>query len=380
MNKKLLSYNSQNNNFFTIKKVVVLSLWSLLLIAIVIVSLKLIIKVDLQKLNEIKSAYHNWLLILIAFAIGYYLYSIFCRLITFWMKIHPIAPHINLWSWIEFSLISIFIQIITPFSIGSEPYAIWWLKQKRVSIKDSTVIVGLNLCLWSFSQVIITWPSFIWFTIKNASLISQKTISWPYWLILAGLLVDLGMMCFVFALNYSRHIHVLCSQIYNQSKKWLHFSSYLNKHQIVRKYKSYAFYKKEFKKQILQKNTLVILGINIAYALVSYCLFVLFYCNYTSGTNPNFMELFHIINITTTANNFSPSPSGEGSLQAILKDFLTGHANNDQGQINNTIFLWRFSIVYGVFIFSLTGIIGINFPKIIKKLLSRNANRLTHHE
>lgn len=358
-----------NKGFFAPKKVMILAVWSVILIAIITVSSRYVINVDFNKMKEFKGDHngYKWLGWSLLLAGGYFFYSIFGRIITFWIKVRKVAPKIAVHSWFEFAVISIFIQIITPFSIGSEPYAVWWLKRKGVPLKNAVIVIGLNSFLWSFSQVLLTWPSFLFFTINNQDKIAANQISWAYWLVVIGLVVDVFMMFLIFALNYSRHLHVFLSKIFNQIKSLLRLK-HMTGQEIVDKYKVNAFYKKEFKQALLSKSSIVILFVMAGFAVIPYLSFLFLYHSY--DPNVNSWEVYHIINIVATANNFLPLPGGgEGSIQYILKELLQSTLAGNISNINNSVFLWRAVTAYSLFFLGAVSILIVGIVKAIRKII-----------
>jgi uncharacterized membrane protein YbhN (UPF0104 family) len=76
----------------------------------------------------------------------------------------------------------------------------------------------------------------------------------------------------------------------------------------------------------------------------------------------NWMHIFNVANVTTTANRFVPLPGGELSIQWILKEFMLtpigGVDSTDKTKIeplvNNSIMVWRcwsnyFPAIIGIF-------------------------------
>lgn len=99
-----------------------------------------------------------------------------------------------------------------------------------------------------------------------------------------GLVVDLLMMFLIFALNYSRHLHVFLSKIFNQIKAMLRLK-HMTGHEIVDKYKVNAFYKKEFKETLLSKSSFVILLVMAGFAVIPYLFFLFLYRSYDANVN-----------------------------------------------------------------------------------------------
>lgn len=351
----------KTNSFFNTKKIIGFIIWSMILIVLISVALRFVVNIKFRDLSFALSSSLKqnsyWLWFSFSFAIFNFCFTIFTRFIVYWVKIREYKIKIKWYEWVEFLVVSLFIQTITPFSFGSEPYAIWWLKNRNLPIRYSAIIISLNTILWSFGQFLVTWPSFIYFSVVNSRIILSGKISFVYWLIFIGLIVDVAMMLFIFALSYSRHMHIFTSRIFNAIKRVLKMN-YLTNSEITTKYFDQAQFKIEFKKELLKLNNLFILCLNILYAIFSYFAFVffniLFNENYLSG---DWVQIFNIVNIATTANNFVPIPSTEGTLQFSINELINFcHTANliNKIAVRNSLFLWRF---FGPYLWLILGVL-----------------------
>lgn len=59
-----------------------------------------------------------------------------------------------------FGLITILLNGITPFYLGSEPYKFYWLKKNGLKNRDCLVIISITTFFWNLLDIIITIPSF----------------------------------------------------------------------------------------------------------------------------------------------------------------------------------------------------------------------------
>ncbi|WP_391591756.1 Lysylphosphatidylglycerol synthase / glycosyltransferase family protein [[Mycoplasma] cavipharyngis] len=377
MSQPKTSSNQLNNNqFFNRKKIIGIVIWTIVLIVLIALVLKFILDLDFRSfvnnLKLINNQNDHFLLSAILLSVFYFCFAIYARIFNYAIKLKKeLKNKVRWYEWLNFSVVGTFLQIITPFSIGSEPYFVWWLSRKGVNKQKIGSVVGINLMTWSLVQTIVTWPSFIVYSINHATEINNGQITLIYYLMLLGLFVDILMMCLIFSINYSRHIHVIISRFTNYCRKWLKLE-YLTKNQIEEKYVLNSLYKKAFKKELLQWSSLVIMFNHLIMALLTYVIFVLFYFSFNHVSTNRWPTIFNIVNIATTANNFVPIPNTEGTLQLTLQNLLNTTEKND---IASTIFGWRFFTSYASFIFGLGWISVLGLKTIIKQIMLKKTKK-----
>lgn len=220
--------------------------------------------------------------------------------------------------WYQFAFICLLINAITPFAIGSQPYAIYWLTKQGLTPKQASAIVGTTMVFNPLIQVIITWPSF--FILLGDYPIFQSDPGWfgAFWLVVFGLIIDLIGTLFWFAIGFSRHFHYWINLVINFSKQLLKLPT-KTKIQIKNEFVTNASFKTHFVQCAKDYRFALIL---IICALISnfyyYGLLIISF-NWLQPDHhlrPNW--LFNLINVATTANNFSPIPGAEGGLQTTL--------------------------------------------------------------
>lgn len=252
--------------------------------------------------------------------------------------------------WYQFAFICLLINAITPFAIGSQPYAIYWLTKQGLTPKQASAIVSTTMVFNPFIQVIITWPSF--FILLSDYPIFQSDPGWfgAFWLVVFGLIIDLIGTLFWFAIGFSRHFHYWINLVINFSKQLLKLPT-KSKPQIKNEFVTNASFKTHFIQCAKDYKFALIL---IICALVNnfyyYGLLIISF-NWLQPDhhlNPNW--LFNLINVATTANNFSPIPGAEGGLQTTLLFLIIPGAKIQNPQwddqqikvlLDGTILIWR---------------------------------------
>ncbi|UUD37753.1 lysylphosphatidylglycerol synthase domain-containing protein [Mycoplasmoides fastidiosum] len=325
---------------------------------------------------------NRFLILAIVLSIINFFIVFLVRILNYSIKLRKVVHEkISYFDWIKHSFVGVFMQMITPFSIGSEPYFVWWLSRKGVSRQKIGTIIGTNLLAWSAMQTIITWPSFIAYSVDNSAAIVSGQVTYIYYIVMFGLLIDITMLALIFGINYSRRIHVAISSTIHFFRKILKMK-YITREEIVEKYKNNASYKIAFRKEILEWDTLILVFNNFVATMLLYVIFVLFYYGFNpfSGALIPWNTMFNIINIGTTANNFVPIPNVEGTLQFTLNGLVSFSEiiNNADlnNQIANSIFAWRFFTNYLIFAVSLIFIVFLGSYFFTKKTIKYRRKKL----
>ncbi|GCE63259.1 lysylphosphatidylglycerol synthase domain-containing protein [Candidatus Mycoplasma haematohominis] len=382
-------------NFFSNKKKKWFLLWSCLLIVIIIIAIKFLLNISIVeffiKLNAVNQVPYFLATLLFGFS-TFFFCEVFIKVKIIKEKLGSQLQHVSKLEWFNFSVISFLIQSITPFSVGSEPYNIWWLHKRGVSLREAGAATAVNSICWFISQFIVTWPSFIYLTVNNWEKISSLNITNTYWLILVGLLIDIIVGTFIFVISYVNKAHFFISKQVNEIKRYFGFS-YLTRDELFQKYLHESSFKTLYVQFLLHRSTLKLILLYVISNVWSYMLFVAIHRLFLSveGTDgkgywdPNFSALnsYNLINVATTSNNFFPLPSAEGSLQVVLQKLMEDMSSVRSGvdmtteatkkalasANDNTIFLWRiFGKYFGLFL----GLIFILFFGVNAK--TRNGN------
>ncbi|MGL4617045.1 MAG: lysylphosphatidylglycerol synthase domain-containing protein [Mycoplasmoidaceae bacterium] len=356
---------ADKNNFFTKKRVTILFITTIFVIVFSISISIFLLEIDINAINNFfiegfkqeNSMFFLWLFLMFFFPF----FASFWRYIVIYTRIKKENCNAKWYDWIFLIFIGSFLNAITPFSIGNEPYSLFWLKTHGLTTRKSLLILASTGIVSSFTQILITWPSF--FVVSASYGNFGNTIEWSlgYWLAFAGLIFDLIGFFLFFALTYSRRIHYFLNRLYYAIRKKLRMS-YKTKEDIKIKYIQRAIFKQEFIDEIKNYKfySFVLTG-NIILNIILYS--TMFFSFKLSGINVDikFWDWFNYTNIAVTANNWVPIPGSEGTLQILILAFMNGINSNINDiwkeNINTIIFVWR------IFTFYLSAVIGmICFP------------------
>ncbi|QMT98388.1 flippase-like domain-containing protein [Mycoplasma tullyi] len=263
------------------------------------------------------------------------------------------------YDWLIYALVSTLINNVTPFATGAEPYKVYWLVKNKVKLSDAITIVGATAIYWSIVQITVTWPSFIYISTNYHLLAESKNGLIAYWFSFCGMLVDFGIFSSFATAIFSVKFHLFVYKVVNKIRKFLKLKALTEDKRLEYVNQKKAFIN-EFKRywvvifMFLFTATLVI----FQYSSVYMSLVIL---DSKLVDLYSFVKVFNFSNVSVTANNFIPIPGGEGTIQVTLelyfqslinissltKEFVNYfHSNEISNDINNTIFLWRFSLFY----------------------------------
>ncbi|MGL5246423.1 MAG: lysylphosphatidylglycerol synthase transmembrane domain-containing protein [Mycoplasmoidaceae bacterium] len=365
------------NVFFTKKRVIILFIATIFLIALSTTISIIFLKIDFNSLNKFfiegfkqaDNMFFLWLFLMFAFP----LFASFWRYIMFYVRLKKEKCNVKWYDWVFFIFIGAFLNAVTPFSIGSEPYTLFWLKSNGLETRKSLILLASTGIVGFFAQVFITWPSF--FVVCSSYGIYGNVEEWSisFWLTFSGITFDLIAFFTIFALTYSKRIHFILNMAYYWLRKKLKMS-YKTKEDIRIKYMQKAIFKKEFVEEMKNyKYYIFILFGSIVWNILMYS--SIYFSFRLSGSNEDisFWEWYNYTNIVYTANNWVPIPGAEGTLQILIITFINGMNTNVDNvfkeNVNNIIFVWR------IFTFYLSAIIGMICLPISARLFYKRINR-----
>lgn len=382
-----------NENFFNYKKKRVLAAWGVAFAIIIVVAIAFCLDLNIYsffgKLSTASSSSY-FLITLLMGLFTFFVCDLLVKIAILRDQAREELKEVTKFEWFSFSITSFFIQSITPFSIGSEPYTIWWLNKRGVSLKKASAIVAVSSFCWFVGQFLITWPSFIYLTIQSGSRITSLQ---TYWAVLGGLFIDMLVASIIFSVSYFKKMHYWLSMGVNTIKKYMELP-HSTEEEIAIKYLEKNTFQKIYVDQIKQKLTLKIIAYYLLSNLYVYLLFVFvlrLFCG-DDWSHSKGVATYNIINVSTTANNFIPLPSAEGSLHVVIKNLLSSLESADYAYDNNTaneeahksaILLWRFFSKYLGLIISVIflSLYGINSSSIkLKKFIKTPQISQTFHE
>lgn len=384
LNKKIY-YQNITEKFFTKKKIIL----TIIFIIVFLVSIGISfwgLKIDPIKIwNLFIDTFEKYpLSLLFIFLIILYPITRFLYVISY-IRPMMIKNNINL-SWLEYLTLFLkvwILNVITPFSSGSEPYVIYWLKSRGLTLNEANRVTIINGFAFGIVEILITIPSFISVSLKYELVTSTTFGTYLYWFIFAGIIINLIVLSTYIIFGFSSRMQYLLSIISN----WILMKfrkKHLTKAEIHNKYIT----NKDFIKELIitLKDYKYIIPIFISYAFTT----IYYYCTlYFSIQSLNlgvdyskfFLEIFNSINVGITANNFIPIPGAEGTIQVTiisLSNMLNTNLSFDQIYINNVVGFWRIMTTYFPLIISLMWCLFYYLMKIyfIKNNLSNQNNVL----
>lgn len=345
-------YQTSGDSFFSKKKTLMLLFWVLISATLIGLTIKFVLDINFRTIYELLSnSFHNnkyfwlWLVLLFIFPI----YNCFLRIFCYYYKLRKKKIFVRWYEWLNFCFFTIFIGGITPFSMGAEPYIIFWLKKRGLTLKEASAVVLSFTIISPLSQILITWPSF--FVICTDYKNNANNVIWLtcFWTVFVGLFFDLVACAFTFLVGYSKRAHYVINVVINRIKKTVRM-----KYKTNEKIKIEYIQNQEFKKLFLNEMKNIKFVILLSFLSLTYNFIYYFSFNFSFNLlDPNFsvsqFELFNYINVATTANNFIPLPGGEGTLQTVIISFIV-QSNGDVEGIkeltNGATYIWRSTTFY----------------------------------
>ncbi|KEZ22238.1 lysylphosphatidylglycerol synthase transmembrane domain-containing protein [Ureaplasma diversum] len=358
-----------NGSFWTKRNIILLSIGVIVSAIMVGFSISLILDIDFKNLfTSLKTSLNSnnlatlWLLLLIGFSL--FRAFIFVLLHYVYVKKNKVKT-IKWYEWILYAFSLLFLTASTPFSIGSEPFSVYFLTKHKVNhIRHNSAFLLACSTYYELGQLIITLPSlfYVSYNIHIFYTALNQPIPYFFWLAVVGTLVDMVIASLYFVLGYSSKVHLFINRVYNKIKKVLKLK-YDTYEQLLIKHKEGENFKRVYHYYMrlpwLNITALLIgLGFN-------FCFYSLTYISYLLVSKDPvliYFDMFNYTNISITATNFVPIPGSEGSVQYILKQFLTFNNPhqakiNDQ-LINEVIFIWR---MFSLYLCAFVGIFGFSY-------------------
>lgn len=373
--KKNIFYKDYSSKFLTPKRIATLIISGLVFVGFVVLSF-LLLKINIPDIflhlgiNIEKQP----------FLVAFLLITILCPFFKASFTIFYIRPAmrgagLNI-SWLEYIILGFkvfFFNTITPFASGGEPYVIYWIKSRGGTLKLAGSLSLVSMIVGSIGQIILTIPSFIIISLdyNNIIMINSGGLTGTliYWFIVGGLILNIVILVLWIAIGISKKFHYGCSKFSNWILKKIK-RPYLTKEEMHNKYIVEAEFQEMFYTEMRKwkKNLWVALYIVVTDIFLYVTVFFSF-----ALISPNFeingeafWDMFNITNVSLTANNFIPIPSGEGTIQLTIGTLSKVYFANDLGGgIYNSIGFWKIMTNYLPLFFSVLVMGWYYFFKII---------------
>lgn len=358
-----------NGSFWTKRNIILLSIGVIVSAIMVGFSISLILDIDFKNLfTSLKTSLNSnnlatlWLLLLIGFSL--FRAFIFVLLHYVYVKKNKVKT-IKWYEWILYAFSLLFLTASTPFSIGSEPFSVYFLTKHKVNhIRHNSAFLLACSTYYELGQLLITLPSlfYVSYNIHIFYTALNQPIPYFFWLAVVGTLVDMVIASLYFVLGYSSKVHLFINRVYNKIKKVLKLK-YDTYEQLLIKHKEGENFKRVYHYYMrLPWLNITALLIGLGFNFCFYSLTYISYLLVSKDPVPIYFDMFNYTNISITATNFVPIPGSEGSVQYILKQFLTFNNPhqvkiNDQ-LINEVIFIWR---MFSLYLCAFVGIFGFSY-------------------
>lgn len=336
---------ANNNQFLNKKRIINLSLFFCVTIIVIILTLILVLNIDVNLLikdilNGISLSNYQFLfiifLILFPFLKSFFIISFFIA------SIKKLGIKIRKRDWINFTFTVSLITAITPSSLGSEPYIIFWLNRKIKNVKKASAITLGSNFIAQISSLIVTLPSFIYSMVVvkfNLAITSENVV---FWFLIIGITLDIIVFLGILVIVYTKRIHFWFAIIFEKIKKILK-KNFKTKDKI----REEIIQNGDFKKEVIYflknwRGSIFSLFCLVSYNVLYYIAMFMTISLLIGSNKVDFWSVFNFTNIGVTANNFIPIPGSEGSLQIVLKILLSKIGFN-VSILDNSIFIWRFS-------------------------------------
>ncbi len=359
--EKNLHYKKDKKKFLTKKKIVFISIFTLVFIGTIIGTFFLMGVNPKELVTSLSESFKiSPIMILYIFLI--LLFPIFKGIGTMMVVVPKLKDmHIKI-SWYEYMMLycKIFvINCVTPFATGSEPYLIYWITTRGGDIKTANIISLINGIGGNIAETLITIPSFIAVSLEYHNLTQTTNGMIVYWFIVGGLCVNVFVLSFFILLAFCKKLHYWISLISNWILKKIK-RPHLTKEEIYQKYIVEAEFRKMVVSVFKQWKYITLSALGYAgYSLYFYCTMI-FAFMIASGdfgffnSASRFFIFFNISNVSITASNFIPIPNGEGTIPVALSVMLSNYYGNSsfiaKETIQNSVLLWRVFTTYVPFI------------------------------
>lgn len=344
--------NNQKNEIFSKKKLILLISSLFVSIGLVVVTFLCILKVPLDQFfsdlaNGIQAK--TWIFILLIIMLCFKALLIAPAHI---IRIHALGIKVNKLDAFLYSLSYLFLTLISPANLLTDPFTLFWLKTCKLTNKQVYSILTTNAFIWQVVQIVITLPSYIYLCSQYSLFTTETEDIIIFWMITIGMLIDVGIFCFFGILIFSKKITYYLSISFNYVKK-------------IFKLKYHT--KEETKKKYLIRGESVVLSINMLKdyknsILIFVCytfIELITYFNFMAsinlllplGSSTDFIHTFNVINVAATANKFIPIPGNLGSTEYTFSKLIqlfvkVDGVNVDENTANSAILLWRWANLY----------------------------------
>ncbi len=347
--------SASNTAFWTKRKILTYSLLLTIIIILSVLTIIFILKINFidvfqQLFNSLSHGGLNILWFILLLVLPFYKSLSYFLMVYFHIK--KINIRFRWYQWAQYCFILVFLTSVTPFSIGAEPFIIFWLNKNKVPAKEASAMVLSSTIVAQLAIICITWPSFIYVSTMYSSLASTPNGLLGYWFGLVGMVIDmLGVTVFI-VLGMSVNVHYWLAYIFNLCKKYIKLS-YVDKSTLKLQYQKEGDFQLLFLSKLKNYPAMIIIfTYSLSYQVFCYLAVYLSLLLLSSNNGVPFTlaDIYNYSNIAITANNFMPVPGSEGTIQLLMQTLIKagsqGLSLGDINLLNNSLFIWRFFSFY----------------------------------
>ncbi len=366
--------NLQNKAFFTKKRIISLLVFFFVLVASLLLTYLFVFKsLSLSKvlttiLAQLKHPFFILLLMIILIKPVLYVLS----LKTYLPKAsnHPLR---TFWHFFILGLQTSFIQLITPFATGSQPYCIYYLSKRGYKVREiGPLVIFVDL----ISQiVIVTFPLLVGLPILVPTFASKLTAEQTSFIIFfsLGITLDVLVALFLIFSGYSTRLQLLTTK----------FITWFNRKILRKKNADFTDYFKaqvEFRDNFIMcfknwKKLLLVITFSIINYLspaIVYYLVLVSVFNDENVKNYSFIKVIGLFSNAMSANAVIPLPGGVGSQEWLIsistKSVFDVFGSRSDEISQSSIFVWRvwnsvITAMIGFFVFVIDLYLLMQFNK-----------------
>lgn len=306
-------------------------------ITILLVALSIVLYFTLKDnfigiINELTNINTLWFVL----SIFIFLISLLFKSISLYLFIKERKKDYNFKNAFSLTLIGQFLNGITPFQSGGQPFQIYLLKKDGIRLSDSTSSMIKDFI--SF-QIALIFMGFLSIFINNNINIIPKDKS-LYWLIYLGFLINIIVLIILILISTMKNVSL---KIINKLLDFLLRFSFIKKFNITKEKVNETvdrFYNSALELKNNKKNLIVSIITNIINLIFLYMIpFIIF-----KAFDNNSVSI--LSSIVSTAfimliGNFIPIPGATGGIEYSFISFF-GSFNISSIILSGAMLLWRF--------------------------------------
>lgn len=306
-----------------------------------------------DNLNGVINELSNVNLLIFALAIILFLLSLFFKSISLFMFIREYNNKYPIKDAFSLTLISQFLNGITPFQSGGQPFEIYLLKKKKIRITDSTNALLKDFISFQVALILMSLFS-IFVNLKTKSMEMNNYLTW---IILAGFIINFGVLLFLFIFANAKETG---KKILNKIIDFAFKFKIVNKLKITKeKAKESVSHFYETSETVKNSKTKILIGTltNMMHLIILYIIPTLVFMSL--GYNKiTILNSIVVTSFVMLIGNFVPIPGATGGIEfgfvKLFEGFIKGPI------LSGAMLMWR-TITY--FLAMIIGAIALLFER-----------------